>query len=523
MILTNGQKYACIQCIRGHRASSCNHADRPLNLVRRKGRPPTQCNKCRELRRTRKAHVKCLCAEIKTTVGDTPTQTALALPTLPTKLQSLLNPCSCNEQDFCTCCEPRFSEYLKRKYPSTVVELEARSLGESLKRPRTIAAAATESSSGSNDTVNECPTGPDAPCCKMANNGSSSVGSSGDSSIHYQPAARAPQLGQCNGQKTTQMDDNWQPIQSMPQNADGRLLQAIPQTQPLSHTQQPTESERPNCACGCDCSLKLDMLIRAIETRMGRQQQQEPAPAMNQQLSGSEPQWVQDVLSPLASEHTTLESMRPLLPAISATRSTGMSAGGTGSDMSSAPSSAVRPAFELTATQMRRSRSRSSSGASLSSTNSAVRIMTLDSRDNSPGGVQRRRGASEASDHMSGTFATGVVPPITGAPQCSSLTSECLTTQNVLPQQVLPATSCCGGRTLSSSTSSGEQTACCASGSGSTCACCRRGGWKPGDPSKPEVDVDGALACNCGCHKPFAECTDCIKDECEELLLGPSL
>ncbi|PIA17647.1 copper-fist-domain-containing protein, partial [Coemansia reversa NRRL 1564] len=62
MILTDGQKYACTQCIRGHRASSCNHTDRPLNPVRRKGRPPTQCNKCRELRRTRKAHVKCLCA-----------------------------------------------------------------------------------------------------------------------------------------------------------------------------------------------------------------------------------------------------------------------------------------------------------------------------------------------------------------------------------------------------------------------------------------------------------------------------
>ncbi|KAJ2795985.1 copper-binding transcription factor, partial [Coemansia guatemalensis] len=87
MILTDGQKYACIQCIRGHRASSCNHTDRPLNLVRRKGRPPTQCNKCRELRRTRKAHVKCLCAEIKPAAGDTdtPTQAALTLPASPAK------------------------------------------------------------------------------------------------------------------------------------------------------------------------------------------------------------------------------------------------------------------------------------------------------------------------------------------------------------------------------------------------------------------------------------------------------
>ncbi|KAJ2804703.1 hypothetical protein H4R20_002400, partial [Coemansia guatemalensis] len=441
--------------------------------------------------------------------------------------QSLLNPCSCNEQDFCTCCEPRFSEYLKRKYPSTVVELEARSLGETLKRPRSTAAVAAESASGSSDTANECPTGPDAPCCKKANNGSSSAGSSGDSSTQYQPAVTVPQHGQCNGHKATQVDDKtWRPIQPMPQNADGRLLQNNSQMQsPLPLAQQPAEGERPNCACGCDCSQKLDMLIRAIETRIGQQQQASAAAATtaNQQIPGSEPQWVQDFLSPLASERTTLESMRPLLPAISATRSTGVPGGGSGGDVSSAPSSAVRPGFELAAMQMSRSRSRSSSSASLSSTNSAVRIMTLGSRGSSPGGAQRRQGASEASDHMPGAFATGVVPPITGAPQCSSLTSECPASRDVLPQQVLPATSCCGGGPLSSSTSSGERTACCASGSSSTCACCRRSEWKPGDPSMPDVDADGALACNCGCHKPLAECTDCMEDECEELLLGSSI
>ncbi|KAJ2613836.1 hypothetical protein H4S08_002003 [Coemansia sp. RSA 1365] len=317
----------------------------------------------------------------------------------------------------------------------------------------------------------------------------------------------------------------WRSIQPMPQNTDDRLLQQISQTQLSLHAHMPlthqlAESERPNCACGCDCSQKLDMLIRAIEARMGRQQQESAAAVgVNQQIPGCEPQWVQDVLSPLVSEHTTLESVRPLLPAISATRTTGVSDGG---DVLSGLLSAKRPSSELAALHMSKSRSRSNSGSSsLSSTNSAVRIMALNSRDSSPGGNQRHQGVSEASDHMSGTFAIGVVPPITGAKQCSSLANKC--TQNVLPQQILPAKSCCESGSLSSSTIKGEQTSCCASGSGSVCACCKRNGWKPGDASMPDVDADGALACNCGCHKPLAECTDCIKDECEELLFGSSM
>ncbi|PIA17648.1 hypothetical protein COEREDRAFT_85920 [Coemansia reversa NRRL 1564] len=449
-----------------------------------------------------------------------------------TSIQSLLNPCSCNEQDFCTCCEPRFSEYLKRKYPSTVVELEARSLGESLKRPRTIAASGETAVSalGSSNTVNECPTGPNAPCCKKANDDSSTAGSSGDSSTHHQSTATMSQHGQPNGHEMLQMvGKTWRPIQPMPQNKDERLLQSISQTQPSLHAHMPVthqfaESERPNCACGCDCSQKLDMLIRAIEARMGRQQQESAAAmGVSRQISGSEPQWVQDVLSPLASERTTLESMRPLLPVISETRTMGVTSGSSGGDVSSASLSAKRPSSELAALQMSKSRSRSNSSSSLSSTSSAVRIMALGSRGSSPGGDQRHRGASEASDHMSGTFAIGVVPPITGAKQCSSLTSKCIGAQNVLPQQVLPVKSCCESEPLSSSISRGEQASCCASGSGSACACCKRSGWKPGDPSMPDVDSDGALACNCGCHKPLAECTDCIKDECEELLFASSI
>lgn len=39
MILINGVKYSCLECIRGHRSTLCQHDKRPLLLVKRKGRP----------------------------------------------------------------------------------------------------------------------------------------------------------------------------------------------------------------------------------------------------------------------------------------------------------------------------------------------------------------------------------------------------------------------------------------------------------------------------------------------------
>ncbi|PVU93280.1 hypothetical protein BB561_003375 [Smittium simulii] len=36
-------------------------------------------------------------------------------------------------------------------------------------------------------------------------------------------------------------------------------------------------------------------------------------------------------------------------------------------------------------------------------------------------------------------------------------------------------------------------------------------------------DSDGALSCGCGCRKPYVECSDCIKDMCEEVIFRPAL
>ncbi|EPS41105.1 hypothetical protein H072_4961 [Dactylellina haptotyla CBS 200.50] len=59
----DGKKYACDACVRGHRVSGCNHNDRPLQEIAKKGRPVSQCQHCRSLRKSRSSHVKCDCGE----------------------------------------------------------------------------------------------------------------------------------------------------------------------------------------------------------------------------------------------------------------------------------------------------------------------------------------------------------------------------------------------------------------------------------------------------------------------------
>ncbi|KAI0037029.1 copper fist DNA binding domain-containing protein, partial [Vararia minispora EC-137] len=60
-VFVNDKKYSCEACIKGHRSSSCKHTDRPLFEIKKKGRPVTQCEHCRELRKTKQVHVKCIC------------------------------------------------------------------------------------------------------------------------------------------------------------------------------------------------------------------------------------------------------------------------------------------------------------------------------------------------------------------------------------------------------------------------------------------------------------------------------
>ncbi|KAF8167870.1 hypothetical protein B0H34DRAFT_35202 [Crassisporium funariophilum] len=61
MVYVNSKKFACESCIKGHRSSACAHTDRPLFEIKKKGRPVSQCTKCRELRQSKKLHSKCTC------------------------------------------------------------------------------------------------------------------------------------------------------------------------------------------------------------------------------------------------------------------------------------------------------------------------------------------------------------------------------------------------------------------------------------------------------------------------------
>ncbi|KAG0370646.1 hypothetical protein BGZ54_005156 [Gamsiella multidivaricata] len=61
MVFVNGQKFACATCIKGHRSTTCNHGERPLHEIKKKGRPSTQCAHCKELRKAKHVNARCIC------------------------------------------------------------------------------------------------------------------------------------------------------------------------------------------------------------------------------------------------------------------------------------------------------------------------------------------------------------------------------------------------------------------------------------------------------------------------------
>jgi hypothetical protein len=122
----NSKKFACESCIKGHRSSSCSHTDRPLFEVKKKGRPVSQCEKCRELRHSKKVHSKCNCYpnEQKSSKpplppGQKPPRFVPIAPALPNgikdviraaapcnprqRVDDLLNPCMCQSPWNCQC------------------------------------------------------------------------------------------------------------------------------------------------------------------------------------------------------------------------------------------------------------------------------------------------------------------------------------------------------------------------------------------------------------------------------------
>ncbi|GAP88353.1 putative copper fist DNA binding domain-containing protein [Rosellinia necatrix] len=91
-MLINGEKWACEACVRGHRVSNCQHSDRPLQHINKKGRPVSQCHHCRAMRKSRSSHVKCDC-------GEKTHKCAHLQPTVEGHKET----CCCNHGGRCTC------------------------------------------------------------------------------------------------------------------------------------------------------------------------------------------------------------------------------------------------------------------------------------------------------------------------------------------------------------------------------------------------------------------------------------
>lgn len=91
-MIIDGEKWACESCVRGHRVSNCQHADRPLQHINKKGRPVSQCSHCRNMRRSKSAHVKCDCGE----------KTSKCVH-LQATVDGHRESCCCNHGGRCTC------------------------------------------------------------------------------------------------------------------------------------------------------------------------------------------------------------------------------------------------------------------------------------------------------------------------------------------------------------------------------------------------------------------------------------
>ncbi|KAI5861338.1 hypothetical protein GGS23DRAFT_147167 [Durotheca rogersii] len=91
-MLIDGEKWACEACVRGHRVSNCQHSDRPLQHINKKGRPVSQCQHCRAMRKSRSSHVKCDCGEKTHKCAH-----------LKQTVEGHKDSCCCNHGGRCTC------------------------------------------------------------------------------------------------------------------------------------------------------------------------------------------------------------------------------------------------------------------------------------------------------------------------------------------------------------------------------------------------------------------------------------
>ncbi|KAF4122707.1 Copper-fist [Geosmithia morbida] len=91
-MIIDGEKWACEACVRGHRVSNCQHSERPLQHINKKGRPVSQCSHCRAMRKSRSSHIKCDC-------GEKTSKCTHLQPTVDGHTET----CCCNHGGRCSC------------------------------------------------------------------------------------------------------------------------------------------------------------------------------------------------------------------------------------------------------------------------------------------------------------------------------------------------------------------------------------------------------------------------------------
>ncbi|KAJ1904159.1 copper-binding transcription factor [Coemansia sp. IMI 209127] len=592
MIIKEGKKFACFSCIRGHRASSCGHVERELREIRRKGRPVTQCVKCRELRKTRKAHVKCLCNEMK---DD-------ALSTIP--LQSA--PADSHASKYRRLDED--DEGAMRKVSNTVAMQQSRP------QPRQIHPTAVHNPATAN-----------RPVTLPARN------------IHGLRLTHQPSVNAYN--RLPSIRSYKEPSTTIPA-IGGSPTHKYGGTSRLHNydVRHGSIMERPKCGCGCDCDEKVALLVQKIEERLG-------LPVKHKDLASahidgeSASEWVERILSPVVSAMhppslPSFPSLPPASTAIPAIAARPMTSTHTMhlprlAPMNMAPNGnrgrvgtiTIPPVRKISGTysEPQSARNRSFSTGSSNSSRASLEAMSPIQQQQQQ---QHRSPQGTARQTPRPGFAAGVVPPMVppsfaacnsnGGGCCSASAnkpstssqqkqkqqepSSCCSTAAILPQQVLPVRSCCdpppqprivvpesrqmlqqqspvlrrvfsGQSVLTTSVAAspirsqgppkpdalqqhqppptatvpmkratsiqslstpttatvdkpGRSDSDGCGNCGDKCSCCNKNRkWQPRSQQNPLVDADGALECSCGCSKPFQECSDCVTDLCEGLLL----
>jgi len=114
--------------VRGHRVSNCQHADRPLQHINKKGRPVSQCAHCRTLRKSRSAHVRCDCGGDKAHTKGSCTHDG----------DSQADNCCCSHGARCTCALKK--EHLDPVPESDSDEASSATPGTDIRRPRALTA-----------------------------------------------------------------------------------------------------------------------------------------------------------------------------------------------------------------------------------------------------------------------------------------------------------------------------------------------------------------------------------------------